>query len=107
MGLWQHVWDRVQGKAPKGAKRSKGWRKVRNDHIFRHPACAICGKIRGVEAHHCVPFFLAPDLENKPGNLITLCRKHHFTFGHLEDWQRVNPAVKSDAAEWAVKIQGT
>jgi hypothetical protein len=34
--------DRIEGRAPKGARRSKGWRKVRKAHLKTHSECAVC-----------------------------------------------------------------
>ena len=110
MNLWQHVWDRVQGKAPKGAKRSRQWRTVRNEHLFMHPRCVVCGLATKVQVHHIVPFHLAPELELEPTNLLTLCENKkyglncHLLIGHLGNYQRVNPAAWSDAISWSAKL---
>jgi hypothetical protein len=44
------------------------------------------------------------DLECAPSNLIVLCRRDHFLFGHLGDWSSWNKNVRGDASMWRVKI---
>ena len=71
--------DRVQGKAEKGQKRSSSWSKVRRE-FMENAACESCmrgSKRHMLEAHHIVPFHVAPDLELDPDNLICLCRRCH------------------------------
>jgi 5-methylcytosine-specific restriction endonuclease McrA len=70
--MWERVWDRVQGKAPKGARRHRLWRKIRREHLSRDPRCAVCGGTRKIRVHHIVPFHLAPAMELEPENLMTL-----------------------------------
>jgi len=104
--------DRITGKAPPGAKRSRKWRAVRKAHLEQFPSCAVCGDTKKLEVHHRIPFWAAPGLELAPSNLITLCRKSsrvknmacHRIWGHLGDYQRVNEAVASDAAQWRAKF---
>jgi hypothetical protein len=43
-------------------------------------------------------------LELDRANLITLCRDHHFWFGHLGSWSSWNANVREDAAIWRAKI---
>jgi hypothetical protein len=38
-------------------------------------------------------------------NLITLCERDHFLFGHLLDWKARNPMVEKDATTWKKKIK--
>jgi hypothetical protein len=110
MNVWQYVWDRVQGKAPKGAKRHKTWKKVRASHLFKHGRCAVCGLTTKLQVHHIVPFHIAPALELEPSNLVTLCEngkygiRCHQLIGHLGDYRRVNPAARSDALAWNAKL---
>lgn len=73
MRVFDYFKDRIQGKAPKGAKRSSQWRKVREKHIKENPRCAICGLKTKLEVHHKIPFHYAPDLELEIDNLVTLC----------------------------------
>ena len=104
--------DRLTGKAPAGAKRSSKWRAVRKAHLQKHPTCAVCGGDKKLEVHHKVPFWAAPKLELRTGNLITLCHRSsrikglpcHRLWGHLGDYQLINEAVDSDAAQWRAKL---
>lgn len=104
--------DRIQGKAPKGARRSKHWRRVRNEHLKRQPFCVVCQGTRNLEVHHLVPFHIAPDLELDPGNLLTLCEDKryglncHLLIGHVGNYRRVNPVAHLDAIVWNGKIKG-
>lgn len=104
--------DRIQGKAPKGARRSKDWPAIRRQHLAEHPACAVCESTRKVEVHHLVPFHLAPDLELEPTNLLTLCENKrygincHLLIGHVGNYRRVNVVAELDAIVWNSKIKG-
>ena len=109
--LLEHLKDRLEGKAPKGAKRDPRWPAKRRSFRQRYPTCAVCGTRRKVQIHHIIPFHLAPELELKTSNLIPLCTGGrfkglhcHLIFGHLGDYQRVNEAVRAVAAEWAVYL---
>jgi len=84
-----------------GAKRSKGWRAVRNRHMEAHPRCAISGKATFLHVHHIKPFWLSPDSELEPSNLVTLTRWHHFYFGHLGSWKSYN----KDILLWIEKVK--
>ena len=70
--------------------RSNGWRKLRNWQIERFPECAVCGRKRGLEAHHIQAFKDCPELELEAGNLATMCRRCHLLIGHLGSWKCVN-----------------
>jgi hypothetical protein len=66
--------------------------KAKSKHRKLHPNCIMCGRAgkffgRGNDVHHEVPVHIRPDLACDPRNLLTLCRVHHFTIGHLEDWK--------------------
>jgi len=110
LNFWETIKDRVQGKAPKGAKRSGKWRKVRKAHLAKFPRCAVCGLKSKVEVHHVIPFHLAPDQELNPDNLTTLCENKkwgitcHLLVGHLGNYRRVNPGVKADSYYWRIKL---
>jgi 5-methylcytosine-specific restriction endonuclease McrA len=101
----REICDRIQGKAPKGAKRSSKWRSTRKRFMARADGCSICSRKRRIEAHHVIPFHLAPDLELEFSNLIALCRRCHLFVGHLGAWQRINLVVESDAAHWRAKMR--
>lgn len=110
MDFIKTIKDRIQGKAPKGAKRSSQWRKARKAHLKTHPDCAVCGSKKKAEAHHIVPFHFAPDQELNPDNLITLCENKrygincHLLIGHLGNYRRVNISCEADAAMWRHKL---
>lgn len=103
--------DRVQGKAPKGCKRSPQWSDVRKAFIKQNPSCAVCGGTRKVEVHHMVPFHMDPSRELDPTNLISLCERKkygitcHQFFGHLGNYKGVNISVKEDAEHWKQKLE--
>jgi len=105
MSHWRDLADRLDGKAPVGARRSSRWRHVRDDFL-RDAVCECCGGRRYLVAHHIVPFHLAPDLELVHSNLIALCEAKrygincHLLLGHLGNFQRANPFVRAFAAEW-------
>jgi hypothetical protein len=80
--------------------RSPGWRKVREEFIADHPKCAACGTKNKLEVHHIIPFHIDPSLELDKNNLMTLCRNHHYTFGHFCDWTSWNKFVQSDVVHY-------
>ena len=109
-GWYKHIKDRVEGKAAKGAKRSSKWRKVRNKHLKENPHCFLCKSKKQLEVHHIIPFYLAPQKELDPQNLITLCENKkygincHLLVGHLGNYRKANPSVVMDAVLWAMKL---
>ena len=100
----------MTGKAPKGAKRSSKWRKVRSKFIKEYPRCAVCGSKKKIEVHHKVPFYYAPDLELVEYNLATLCENKkygincHLLIGHLGNYSRINTQIEYDILEWRMKL---
>ena len=104
--------DRIEGKAPKGAKRSSKWRKVRKVHLKVNPTCAICESKKRVEVHHIIPFHLAQDQELEPDNLVSLCQNKkygihcHLLVGHLGNYKRINLNCKLDIITWHIKLKG-
>jgi 5-methylcytosine-specific restriction endonuclease McrA len=83
--------------------RSSRWPKVRAEFVRLNPVCAACGGGKELNVHHIEPFHRKPELELDPGNLITLCREHHFFVGHDPDgpwepkrpnWSASNPQVR-------------
>lgn len=78
-----------------GLARSPKWGTVRKQFLLENPECAVCGKkstlLSTNEIHHCIPFSQKPALELEKSNLITLCREHHFEFGHCSlSWKCYN-----------------
>lgn len=110
MNIVKILTDRISGKAPKGAKRSNKWRKVRRIFLNDNPNCFVCGSKKKAEIHHKVPFHIAPDLELNPDNLATLCENKkygvncHLLLGHLGNYQRINVNVEFDIMIWRKKI---
>lgn len=103
--------DLLQGKAVKGKKRSGKWRRIRREHLKREPACVVCCGRKSLEVHHIVPFSVNPDLELVPSNLMTLCESKrlgltcHQLIGHLGNYRRQNPDVRTDAKTWRNKLR--
>jgi len=92
----RRIVDAVKGKAPKGAKRSSKWRKVRKLFLVDHPRCIVCGGKKKLEVHHIVPFHVNMLLELDPKNLATLCERKkyglncHLLVGHRGNYRRHN-----------------
>lgn len=91
-----------------GALRSPKWSAVQKAFIAGHPMCSVCGSkgklLNPLNVHHRNPFHIKPELELDPTNLITLCRQHHFTFGHLMSWKSWNTSVEKDSTDFLQKI---
>ena len=109
---WLDATDRIQNRAPKGAKRSPKWAAVRDAHLKKHPRCACCGGTKKLRVHHLEPFHVSPAKELDPDNLLTLCEAGkygincHLLVGHLGNWRRWNPLAVFDARRWNVKLLG-
>jgi len=100
-----HIKDTIQGKHSFTQRRSKHWRVVRKEYVRVNPGCAVCGTRKNLEVHHKLPFYLYPEKELRYDNLITLCQKHHFTFGHLCSYRSYNRDVDYDAWVFLKKIK--
>ena len=96
--------DQIKGKAPKGAKRSSDWRKVRKEWIKVNNRC-FCGRKRGLEVHHPIPFHIAPRMELEPSNLMTMCHRCHLLIGHLGNYRYWNVSALSDAESLQFKMR--
>ncbi len=107
--LINDIQDKLQGKVPRGTKRSDKWPEIRNAFIKSHPECACCGSKNKLQAHHKMPFHLHPDRELDVTNLITLCEDGthncHILFGHLRNFKSYNPNVEQDVATWVDKVK--
>lgn len=92
-----------------GAARSSKWPEVQKAFLKQNPTCAVCNKkgsvLNPLNVHHQNPFHAKPELELDPNNLITLCRIHHFWWGHLGNWASWNVDVEVDARIWSDKIK--
>jgi hypothetical protein len=86
------------------ALRSSHWPAVERAHIAQFPKCACCGTEKDRQVHHVKPFHNHPHLELDPNNLITLCRVHHFWWGHLGSWFSWNKSIVRDAAAFLRKV---
>ena len=104
--------ESIDGMTFEGPRASE-WVYVRNEFVRRHPRCEACGSGYQLNVHHIKPFHIYPELELDEGNLITLCREHHFRIGHDPDgkgpakpnWLESNPNVRSDAANVRSKVR--
>ena len=112
MNFYKAIKDRIQGKALKGQRRSSAWARVRRQHLKKNPVCELCGSKKNIEVHHIIPFYVAPDMELTPRNLMTLCENGrfmgvncHLWFGHLGNYRNVNTSVEADVAYWKAKIR--
>jgi hypothetical protein len=93
----RQILDALQG-------RSWKWAALRRVMINAHPWCSACLTPKRLDVHHCVPFHVDKSLELESRNLIVLCRRCHFLFGHFYDWQSYNPSVRADADRWSERI---
>lgn len=101
--------DILSGKIPKGVKRSPKWPKAREAHLKQNKYCACCGGTKRLQVHHVRPFWIFPELELSPKNLITLCEGSrkincHFILGHLMSWKSFNVSVRLDCTKWLGKV---
>ena len=104
--LIQFFKDLFRGYPVLGASaRSSEWPKVEKQFIKDHPKCEVCGKNKNLNVHHIKPFHIDPANELNPDNLITLCRDHHFLFGHFLNWSSWNVDVHNDSNIWYNKIK--
>lgn len=93
--------------------RSPKWPAVRAEYLKTHPECAACGTRDELNVHHIVPVHVDSSKELDSGNLITLCREHHFTVGHDPDfdgpqkpnWSSANKNVRKDAERMRRKLK--
>ncbi len=110
MDVFKVLKDRIQGKAVKGAKRSSKWRKTRKRFLSDNPTCFVCNSKKKVEVHHIIPFHIAPDLELKFENLMSLCENGkfgivcHILLGHEGNYRKTNFTCERDATIWRKKL---
>ena len=85
-----------------GASRSPNWSNFRKTYIKEK--CEVCGARYFLELHHVIPFWVSPELELFPSNVVTLCgglRNCHLYCGHLGYWKSYN----SDINAWILKVK--
>lgn len=91
------------------ARRSSKWPKIRAHHLKHEDWCRVCGTTANLEVHHIKPFWLFPELELHPGNLITLCESPHhmchFRCGHFSSWRKYNPKIAEQATAKKITIK--
>ena len=110
--MFQYLIDRFKGTVPKGFKRSPKWSTFRKEFI-KDKKCSVCGATTKLEAHHIIPFYILPELELDPNNLMVLCRNKkfgvncHLFIGHIGDFRKYNRTVKKDAAYWTSRLRET
>jgi hypothetical protein len=86
-------------------QRASAWRRVRAEHLAKHPACEVCGRTTNLAVHHIFPVSIAPELELVENNLITLCETTcHFVFGHFFSYHCYNKDVRQMARQFRVKM---
>jgi 5-methylcytosine-specific restriction protein A len=85
-------------------KRSAQWPALQRRWLKDHPCCEACGAREGLEVHHIRPVHLYPELELDAANLMTLCKRHHLVFGHLELYSAWNPKARTDVAIHRIKV---
>lgn len=97
--------EQWEGKYPLGVSRSPEWPKTEREFkAAGNDSCIVCETKEDIEIHHVLVFHLNPADELNWKNLRTLCREHHFEFGHLRSWKSWNVNVVEDSATWNKKI---
>ena len=112
----KYLKDSIQGKnldeEGNKRKRSSRWRKVRAEHIKKHPRCAVCESKTKLEVHHQIPFSIDPSMELNMENLVTLCENKkygincHLALGHHGNFRKVNPNIEIDILTWNKYLKG-
>lgn len=92
----QAIIDKLNGKP--FFIRSEYWEKFQQDFL-KGKNCRACGSTCSLKAHHIKPVHIYKHLELSKDNLIPLCKRCHFTLGHLANWYNYNPRVALDAKE--------
>jgi 5-methylcytosine-specific restriction endonuclease McrA len=100
-----HITDSIKGKHSFFKRRSRHWRRTRNEFIKKNPGCIVCNTKKKLEVHHIKMFSDHPHLELSHNNLATMCRRCHRLFGHLDNYRVANPDVKYDAWVFNKKIK--
>jgi len=82
-------------------RRSSKWKSFR-DRFLKGKVCAICGGTKDLQAHHIIPFCMAPEKELDEKNVIPLCEGNrycncHLVFGHGFSYDDYNPHIRKSA----------
>ena len=111
MKFWFTYTDAKAAMERLGTPRSPKWPALAKAHLKQEGWCRYCGSVEHLEVHHVLPFHLFPDQELNPANLITLCMNPaslcHLRIGHLGDWFKYNPKVRSLAQYPGPHARGT
>lgn len=88
------------------AARSPEWRSVEKGKVEAQKVCEICGSSVRLQVHHVEPFYVKPDMELDPSNLVVLCmdtNECHFKVGHGggmgHGWKGWNPLIRQHIEE--------
>lgn len=89
--------------------RSPGWPTFRKKVIAKLKAqgryfCPVCATTTKLELHHINPYWAAPLEELDENNVLIVCRPHHLSICHLENFKRWNKHVREDIAYWAKRL---
>lgn len=80
--------------APDGVSANWAWQKCRRAFLqIAGKKCVCCGYKKDIQVHHCYPRHLFPGLALDPANLIVLCRRCHFSLGHLCSYHNYNKNI--------------
>ena len=58
------------------------WKKMRSNHLALYPECRICEDPNDVHVHH-LRYRGKKGVDEKPGDLVTLCSFHHNDFHRI------------------------
>jgi len=94
------VFNAGSGKAC-GNRRSGKWPAFRKQFL-KGKSCAVCGGTKTLEAHHIIPFHVAPEKELDINNLLPLCEGQktilcHLIIGHGGDYSNITKTSIKDA----------
>ncbi len=84
--------------------RSGRWNTLRLKWLSENDTCIACGTKSNLQVHHIEPVSKNAVRELDYGNLCTLCKTCHFVFGHLHNWNNINPHVIEDCKKHLKRI---
>lgn len=68
-------------------------RRAMKEILEEEKCCQFCLSTKSLEVHHKKPISIAPDLAAVKANLITLCKRCHFSVGHFNNYHDHNPQI--------------